>query len=260
MKHLFIFAVLLATCSINAQDFSIKPIMVQAATPIVEELKSLEKPMEYLPGFKIFLMVTGKDIRAFEKYRLAIDYVRTNDGQDVYKLTNGKSNFIKGSGRSTANGEKAFFSIESLDNIFGKVETLQMKGEITLLTSSKSESISTDELDFGKSESQKIGPFTLTANPNEEPRGGIVGRVDDKSTLKVKVEGACEAISTISFIVDGKDCRSNRRSRVVRDNRLLEDWIYSLESTKGNNVVVKINYWVDLKEKTVPFEIDLGKQ
>jgi hypothetical protein len=253
MKQVFLIAALIMSCSIKAQDFSVKPIMIQAALPMVGELKSIDT-MEYRPGFKIFLMVDGKDIRAFETYRLAIEYVKTNDGQDIYKLVNGRSNFIHGHGRSTADGEKAFFSIESTENIFGKVETLQIKGEITFSTSSKSESVVTNELDYEKSESQKIGTFTVTANSKEEPPGRFPGR-DDKG-LKVKIHGPHEAISTISFIVDGKDSKSNRRFRDFKDN----SWIYSLESTKGSKVAVKINYWVGLKEKTVPFEINLGEQ
>lgn len=253
MKHVFAVAVLIMACSMKAQDYTVKPIMIQECAPVPEEIKFGEKPMGYEPGFKIFFMVNGKDMNAFKKDSLSIEYIKTKDGQDISKSRGGKANYKMGSfPKTTEDGKRAFFSLESGENIFGTADDLQIKGQITVLTSSKLETVGTKELEFGKSDSQKAGTFTVTANPKAEVNMLKLGG-DDKS-LKVKVQGPLDSISNISFSVDGKDEKGN--SWFGRD----DSRTYSMSNATGKKVVVKINYWLDLKEKTIPFEINLRKQ
>ena len=251
MKQVFIVAILVMAFSIRAQDFTVKPIMIQECAPVAEEIKFGEKPMGYEPGFKIFLMINGKDMSAFKKEGLSIDYIKTKDGQDISKSRAGKVNYKMGSfPKVTEDGKRAFLSLESSENVFGSAEALQIKGRITVLTSSKVETLSTKELEFGKSESQKVGPFTVTANPKAESTFNLGG--DDKAS-KIKVQGPLDSISNISFVVDGKD-EKNKGWFGFDDSKT-----YSIGIANVNKVVVKINYWVDLKEKAIPFEIKLGK-
>ena len=252
MKQLFIIAMLVMAFSIKAQDFSVKPIMIQECAPVLEEIKFGEKPMGYEPGFKIFFMVNGKDMNAFKKDSLSIEYIKTKDGQDISKARGGKANYKMGSfPKTTEDGKRAFFNIESGENVFGAADALQIKGQITVMTSSKLETVSTKELEFGKSESQKIGPFTVTANPKAEAAINLGGG-DDKAS-KIKVQGPLDSISNISFAVDGKD-EKNKGWFGFDDSKT-----YSLGIANVNKVTVKINYWVDLKEKSIPFEINLRK-
>ncbi len=253
MKRLFIITVLVMTCSVKAQDFTVKPIMAQECAPVTEELKFGEKPMGYEPGFKIFLMVNGKDMNAFKKDSLSIEYIKTKDGQDISKARGGKANYKMGSfPKATEDGKRAFFSIESGENIFGTLEDVQIKGQITALTSSKLETAVTKELEFAKGDSQKIGPFTVTANPKAE--ANILNMGGDDKAMRLKVQGPLDSISVILFTVDGKEEKGS--SWFGRD----DSRTYSMGNANGKKAVVKINYWLDLKEKTIPFEIKLGKQ
>ncbi len=252
MKHALLVSFLIMACSIRAQDFTVNPIMVQECAPVAEELKFGEKPMGYEPGFKIFLMVNGKDMNAFKKDSLSIEYIKTKDGQDISKARGGKANYKMGSfPKATEDGKRAFFSIESSENVFGTIEALQIKGKITALTSSKLETAVTKELEFGKGDSQKIGPFTVTANPKVE--ANMLNMGGDDKAMRLKVQGPLDSISVISFTVDGKDEKGS--SWFGRD----DSRTYSMSNANGKKVVVKINYWLDLKEKAIPFEIKLGK-
>lgn len=252
MKRLFTIAVLVMAFSIRAQDFSVKPIMIQECASVAEEIKFGDKPMGYEPGFKIFLMINGRDMSAFKKEGLSIDYIKAKDGQDISKARGGKANYKMGSfPKVTEDGKRAFFSLESSENVFGSAEALQIKGQISVMTSSKSETVSTKELEFGKNESQKVGLFTVTANPKAE--GTInLGGGDDKAS-KIKVQGPLDSISNISFAVDGKE-EKNKGWFGFDDSKT-----YSLGIANVNKVVVKIIYWTDLKEKPIPFEITLRK-
>ncbi len=254
MKYLLMAAVLVAACTLGAQDFVVKPIMVQDCAPIGESLKFDEKPMGYEPGFKIFFLITGKDMTGFKKDGLSIEYIKGKDGKDISKSRTGKENYKMGSfPKVSDDGKKATFSIESDEDVFGSAESMQIRGKITMVSSTKSETLTSKELDATKNESQKTGNFTVTANPKADADGMMVDMGGNDKSLKVSVQGPMESISNISFVVDGKESKSN--GWFGMDNSRT----YTLEATKGNKVTVKISYWADMKDTPVPFDIKLGK-
>jgi hypothetical protein len=114
--------------------------------------------MCYQPGFQVYYLVEGEDIAGFGS--VAVEAVTTPDGTDISRYRNGSPAYTTGFSNTSPDGKYCVFSVAVANNQFGKVDSLAIKGQVTVLLATNREEKTIDLKATEKGE-KKIGPFSV---------------------------------------------------------------------------------------------------
>jgi hypothetical protein len=223
-------------------ELRIRPIQIISCDTLPEALPWNIKPPLHEPGFQIYYLVEGTGIAGISS--LVIDTIKTPDGVDISKHRSGRLTYKLGSFPPTsANGKYALFSLYVSENQFGKVEKLDVKGQVTILLGSKREE-KTIELKMAEEQQKQIGPFSVQVKQDE----GLMERIGTRDEKSIRVTITGPHITTIAAkFKDGDE--EFRSGFSMWDEKSM---YYSVPKPKGGQLTMTLSYWVDVKEVKVP--------
>lgn len=222
--------------ALGGPTFKVTPIQTVACDDLPNNLSFRFKPFGYSKGFQVHYLIEGKDLVYIKKESLKVEYIKGKDGKDISKLR-GKDAYKLGSfPKVSEDGKYALFSVASKSNQFGKVDSLEIKGSITLFSASKNEK-KTLEATIGTT--QKIGPLNIAVSQDKYRRSRIV----------VDVSNAY-ALIDLKLIDGDKEYKAKSSSWRKQSKK------YKFEKPKNTTFTLKVSYWIEMKEVIIPFGIE----
>ena len=215
-------------------------------------------------GFQIYYLAEGRDIVRFDS--LVIEAIKTPEGIDISKLSNGEPAYESGHFPLTsADGKYCVFSLIVSQNQLGKVDRLSIKGHATILVATKraEEKLGLDVADKGV---KKAGPFSVQVKPSRsgvfpsfvipptvapstdrKPSELTPARPIRPNAVDVRVTGPLKSLISARFM-DGNDrlepsCMWDDTERT-----------YTIPKPKAGEVSLTLKYAVELKEAHLPLE------
>lgn len=255
MRHLF--SIVLLTCSVSisfAADSSItiRPVQFIAQAEIPDGAPRNAKTIGFNTGFTIGYLVEGADIIGFNQQSLKIDHILMGDNKDIATKRNGKPNFKLGSFPvASDDGKFGFFTVESEEHVFGKLDSISVKGSIVVRTATRLKSIVSKPHVLGSGDEEKQADFTVNF--------GVV-RQKEKMPRFIEEDFKKKNVVTITGSL-GKIIEVNLKSGdaeiKAEGYTSSEDGPRSYFFEKGDgaapSAVLTIKYWEDLKAVEVPF-------
>jgi hypothetical protein len=167
IRFVIILIAVVSAGTIRAEDakpliLRARPIQIISCDTLPTQVKPAVGHIRFKPGFGIFYLVEGTDLRGVKAGSLFIDSIFTPDGTDISRKRNGEPAYNQGAFPTVSDdGTYCIFSVEVGDSSqFGKVERLIVKGSIVALTGSEHEK-KTVELDVNDGSEKKVGPFSI---------------------------------------------------------------------------------------------------
>jgi hypothetical protein len=244
-------------------SFRIRPIQTISSDTVPEDLPFEVKPGPLRKGFTIYYLVEGKDIACFDS--LAIESIKTPQGADISRNRNGTPAYDTGAfPRTSTDGRYCLFSLDFNENQYGKVDTLAIKGEVTLFLATQREAkkiwLKPDD-----EQEKKVGPFAVQVKPapvqpdrpfavphtsRKQIRDGIVPapvEVPPRPVFRtIEITGPVQSLAVVR-ITDGDEeimegASWDEKSRVN----------YVPQPKTGEYAVILV-YWLDMKKVKFPF-------
>jgi len=221
--------------ALGEPTFKVTPIQTVACDDLPNNLSFKFKPFGYSKGFQVHYLIEGENLVAIKKESLKVEYIKGKDGKDISKLR-GKDTYKLGSfPKVSDDGKYALFSVASKSNQFGKVDSLELKGSITLFSASKNEKKS---LEATIGTTQKIGPLSITVSQDKYKDSRIV--VD---------------VSNAHALIDLKLIDGDKEYKAKNSSWRKQSRHYKFEKPKNTTFTLKASYWIEMKELSIPFGI-----
>jgi len=240
---------LVAATSVLAQQTKgprVKKVQIRSSAPLPADVPFDVKPMGYEPGFEIGYVVKGEGLASVKKDSLVMDHILTREGVNLAESRTGRPGYTMGMfSKVSEDGRYASFSVKVGQNAFGKVESLSMKGRITLLMATERETASATLATVG-GESVKAGPFTVAVQSGK--RGGMGSSFFGGGQFGVQVSGPSDSIIGMKLLDDGRETESE--GTMTSGNG---PTVYFFPKPTHDQVTLQINYWTDMKEQVVSF-------
>jgi hypothetical protein len=201
------------------------------------------KPMGHEAGFEIYYLVEGEGLAGVKEDSLVVDAILTKDGKDISKSRTGRPAWEQGPWpKVSEDGKYAVFSVKSDVDQFGNVESLSVKGSITIQAATQRDKKNAT-LVLAEKQPKKIGPFTVVAEGAGDEADAMGG-----ANLGIRVSGPLASLLDVSVSTpDGKalESQGNMGDGTTRT--------FFFEACTAPSVTVEANYWTDLSERKVIF-------
>jgi hypothetical protein len=193
-------------------------------------------PMGHKVGFELYYLVEGANLAGIKEDSLVMESIKTKENVELSKTPGGRPAYDLGSFPDvSSSGKYAIFSIKVDQDQFGKVESLAIKGKITLLMGSKREE-KTVKLAVSDKKTKQVGPFMVGI---DEPMG--------EEGIGVTITGPLQSFIDAKLITK-KGEEESQGSFSTGNSKTL-----SFSKPASGTVNVKMSYWADLREETVGF-------
>lgn len=224
----------------------VKRVQIRSSAPLPSDVPFDVKPMGYELGFEIGYVVKGEGLASVKKNSLVMDHIRTRDGVNLAESRTGKPGYTMGMfPKVSEDGRYARFSVKVAQNAFGKVESLSMKGRITLLMATERETASA-VLAVAGGESVEAGPFTVAVQSGKS--GGMGGSFFGGGQFGVQVSGPTDSIIDMKLLDGGR--ATDSEGTMTSGNG---PTVYFFPKPTQDQATLEINYWTDMKEEIVSF-------
>lgn len=232
-------------------DFTAGIVGYKACGNFPDKISFNEKPnycMNTEGKSVVSIILNGKDIIGISDESLKATSLKLGD-QDLSKTRTGKPSYKLGSFPKVAeSGAFAIFDVEMETVPFGKLRQVRFQGSIDVLTSSNLVGAKQD-VDSSKDFEVKMGPYIVT-NKNKLDSSSLAGALGNMMTgssdgLTVRVVGDLEALQSLKVREGDKEVKSSWSS--WNDNVKS----FSFEKPTQGNVTIDLQYWNNMKKKTV---------
>jgi hypothetical protein len=222
--------------ALGEPSFKIKAVQSVSSDDLPNGLPFKVKPFGYSQGFKIYYLIEGENLVKIKKDSLDLAYIKGADGKDISTMHGGKKAYRLGSfPKVTDDGKYASFALESKINQFGKVDSLSLKGTITVFVASKHKE---DGVEMSVGATNSVGPFSVEVTPNKFR----------SNRISVNVMAPYENVIDVKIMDGDKELKSKSSSWNPKSKN------YSFDKPKSEKFMLKISYWLDMKERNLPFE------
>jgi hypothetical protein len=240
---------LLLASTLFAAEPTVTPIGLFLGSEVGGALPFELKPMNLETGYKLHLLISGRDIAQFKDDSLVLTEVIDSEGVNRAKNRKGEAAYEMGSfPEVNEEGTKAVFSIEGAADLLGRSDGLKVTGSITLLLGSEVIEGKSEPLPAAGPGSATINGFTVTTGKPAEGMS-FFGNSDDQTSVVVK--GPLDSIVSFAVTRDGNELDQGG-SMGGDDNRT-----YFFDGKPEGQLVVTIRSWKDLKEQVVPIAVTL---
>ena len=221
-----------------------RPVQIVSCAPMPAEIGFELKPMGYDPGFEIFYLVEGSHIAGIQDDSLVMAGIRTPAGEELSKNRMGMPTCQLGPfPKVSDDGKYALFSVKVQQDQFGKVESLAMKGSVTMQIASRREE-KTVEMAASDSEPRRAGPFSVAVAA--EDAGGMADMFGGGG-FGIRIPGPLEQIIDVTLAAAGAKEKSTSN---MSDG---SSTTYFFEKPAAEAFTVQIACWADLSEQKVVF-------
>ena len=149
---------------------------IRSSAPLPADVPFDVKPMGYEPGFEIGYVVKGEGLASVKKDSLVMDHILTREGVDLAASRAGQPGYEMGAfPKVSEDGRYASFSVKVNQDAFGKVESLALKGSITLLMATQRETASALLTTFPAC-SSRINRISMARRPRRRGRSASITR------------------------------------------------------------------------------------
>ena len=254
MRCFPLFCLMLASGSlIEAADaaVTIRPVQIISQADVPAGAPQEARSVQFNKGFTVGYLIEGEDIVGVDKKSLIIDHILLPGGKDITKKRNGKDNFEFGSFPQVSDdGKFGFFQIQSEEHVFGKAETLDIKGSIGVRIASDLKTTVSKPHPLGSNESEAVEEFTVTfgSGPKQEKVPKFIQESYDNK-IPIVVTGPLAKITQVRLVVAGKEIESGEWTYVETGPRT-----YFFPKSEGATAdEIRIKYWKNFKVVMVPF-------
>ena len=224
----------------------VKMAQIRSSAPLPADVPFDVKPMGYEPGFEIGYVVKGEGLASVKKDSLVMDHILTREGVNLAASRAGQPGYEMGAfPKVSEDGRYASFSVKVNQDAFGKVESLAMKGRITLLMATQRETASATLATAG-GESVQAGPFTVAIHSGNSE--GMGGAFFGGGQFGVQVSGPCDSLIDLKLLDGGRATESE--GTMTSGNG---PTVYFFPKPTHGPATVQIHYWTDMKEQKVLF-------
>jgi hypothetical protein len=253
MPLLALVLLLTAFRQLAADDaITIRAIQVISQATVPDGVPDEAKRIMFNDGFTIGYLIEGSDIIGIKEHSLKIEHMLLPDGTDISKTRNGDDNFKEGSFPAFSDdGQFGYFQVASKHRLFGKVESLAIKGSIVVRTGSALTTVTSKEHDLKASANDTLDEFAVVITPPGKSANHGQQDDDEKNSCSVVVTGSVEKISEIRLVVADTEIKPESWTSSEVGPRT---YSFPLDAAVAK-FTLKIKYWKNLKE----LPIDFGK-
>jgi hypothetical protein len=227
----------------SEKPLTARPVQRMSCAVLPADMAFDVKPMGHEAGFEIYYLVEGESIAAVKDDSLVVDAILTKDGKDISKSRTGKSAYEQGPWpKVSEDGKYAVFSVKSDADQFGNVESLSIKGSITVQTANQRDKKNAT-LVLAEKQPKSVGPFTVAVEADSDEAAAMRG-----NNLGLRVTGPQASLIDVSVATpDGK--------ALEPEGSTWDDTskTFFFEKSATPSVTVEVNYWTDLVERKVVF-------
>lgn len=254
--HRILVAALLTSCTglMSAAEpaLTIRPVQFISQAEVPEGAPRDARAIGFNTGFTIGYLVEGESIIGFNHESLKIEHILMADGKDIASKRNGKPNFKLGSFPAVSDdGKFGFFTMESEEHVFGKLDSIKVKGSIVVRTAAKLSSIATAPHVLGSGDQEKVGDFTVdfgvVKQKEKTPR---FLEEDFKKNNVITVTGSLAKISEVHLKAGDVEIKPD--GYTTNDDRP-RSYLFEKGEGAAPSAVLTIKYWEDLKAVEVTF-------
>lgn len=221
-----------------------RPVQIISCAPMPAEIGFELKPMGYDPGFEIFYLVEGNNLAGIKDDSLVMAGIRTPAGEELSKNRMGTSTCQLGPfPKVSDDGKYALFSVKVQQDQFGKVESLAMKGSVTVQIASRREE-KTVAMSAADSQPRRAEPFAVAVAA--EGQDGMMGMFGGGG-FGIRITGPLERIIDVKLVAAGAEEKSASN---MSDG---SSTTYFFEKPSAESFTVQIACWADLSEQKVVF-------
>jgi hypothetical protein len=219
----------------QAAAFTARAVQFRASAPLPGTIPFEKKPMGHDTGFEIVYLVEGRDLTGVKEDSLQLTSLRARDGSDLRLTRTGTSPVALGPfPQATEDGRHLLFSVQSGEDLFGRVDERSLRGSVVVFTGSRRES---GELSLAPtSPPQALGPFQV------QPAAGAT-----TAEMGVTVTGPLAALINALQIRDGRTVTAEQTSW----DGTQKTFYFPAGGDASSRI--RLNYWTDLRERTVSF-------
>lgn len=227
-------ALLIASSVLAAGEAPIlvaRPVQLFTGAVLPADLPFEAKPFAHETGFKIWWLVQGADLIAFDEQSVVMTTMKSADGKDIATTRSGKPTWKMDSfPRISEDGKYAVFTIECSADVFGQSERVAMAGSVVAITGNDRKEV---ELAFDPSK-----PSNGDAGPLKVAFGAKgMGFSNVSDAYAIKVSGLLATIASIQ-VLDGEAKLEPQGWSGSGDDR-----IYSFAKPKHAAPRLKLAYW-----------------
>ncbi|MCP9927089.1 hypothetical protein [Cyanobium sp. CH-040] len=219
----------------QATPLTARAVQFRASAPLPGTIPFEKKPLGHDTGFEIVYLVQGRDLTGVKEGSLQLTSLRGRDGSDLSLTRTGNSPVQLGPfPEATDDGLHLLFSVQSGEDLFGRVDERSLRGSVVVFTGSRRES---GELSLTPaSPPQALGPFQV------QPAAGAA-----PAAMGVTVTGPLPALINALQIRDGRAVTAEQTSWDGTQKT------FHFPTGGGASQRIRLNYWTDLQERTVTF-------
>jgi hypothetical protein len=241
----------LVSTVLSAEDeITIRPVQIVCQAAVPDGAMALVKQSGINVGYTIGFLIEGEHIIGINRDHLKIEHILTPDGKDISKTATGDPNYtLNPFPRFSADGKFGFFQLQSMEQAFGKVESLHVKGSIAIRTASAGVKNISLEHAFNGNASEELGGFTVTFGLGSREAGDRENEAAlYQKKVVVTVVGPLETIANALLRMDQKEITYNGVSSGGNQRTYMFD-----RPAQGNSAVFELDTWKDPQERSVAF-------
>jgi hypothetical protein len=184
----------------RSAPFTTRAVQFRASAPLPGTIPFEQQPLGHDTGFEIVYLVEGRDLTGVKQDSLQLTSLRARDGSDLSLTRTGASPVELGPfPKATEDGRYLLFSVQSGQDLFGRVDERSLAGSVVVFTGSRRASA---ELSLSPtSPPQALGPFQV------QPAAGATG-----TEMGVTVTGPMAALINALQIRDGRTVTAEQTS------------------------------------------------